>query len=319
MRIDLPVIIIIGPTAIGKTELSLQVAARFSGEIISVDSMQVYRYMDIGTAKPTAAQQARIPHHLIDIVDPDEDYTVASFIADTEKAIELIVGRDSTVMLVGGTGLYLRGLLAGVFAEDRVGTAAKAERDSIRAELKRRLREEGRRKLHAELAEADPVSAARIHPNDTQRLLRALEIYQQSGMPWSEHLAGQRQNEALLQFPGRKPLKLGLTCDRDVLYQRINKRVEIMLAQGLLNEVEMLLAKGYDQSLKPMQAIGYRHMVNYLNGNCDWDRAVALLARDTRHYAKRQYTWFNRDPEINWYHPGQHEEIMERVALYLKQ
>lgn len=300
-------IAMVGPTAIGKTALSLEIAAKYSCEIIGVDSMQVYRYMDIGTAKPSQEERDRVPHHLIDVVDPDEDYSVGRYIADAAQAIQTVQQNSRIPFLVGGTGLYLRGLTEGL-TELQTGSPA------VREELKKQLAEEGRQFLYNELVRVDPESAARIHPNDSQRLLRALEIYRTSGRPWSNHIEKGQKNNVL-----KNTLKIGLTCDRDVLYQRINKRTKLMIEQGLEQEVRMLLDRGFHAQLKSMQAIGYRHMVNYLAGKWSLDKTLELLARDTRHYAKRQYTWFKKDREIRWFQPEQQDELFRCIAVYLNE
>jgi tRNA dimethylallyltransferase len=309
-------LVLCGPTAVGKTELSLQIAERFSCEIIGVDSMQVYRHMDIGTAKPTAAERSRIPHYLIDIVDPDEDYTLGTFIKDAEAAIKAICSHKNIPLLTGGTGLYFRGLLNGVFDElvgpEKELTADKKKRETIRQDLRKRLAEEGSKKLHSEFAEFDPESAQRIHPNDAQRILRGLEIFYTTGIPWSKHLAN--QSEKNLSF---RALKIGLTRPRKELYTRIDQRVQHMAEQGLLSEVKNLLAMGFDDKLKSMQSIGYRHMINFIEGKWTWEQALELLARDTRHYAKRQYTWFNNDPEIIWHDVGETDKIFQDVENFI--
>jgi tRNA dimethylallyltransferase len=184
----------------------------------------------------------------------------------------------------------------------------------VREELKKQLAEEGRQFLYNELVRVDPESAARIHPNDSQRLFRALEIYRTSGRPWSNHIEKGQKNNVL-----KNTLKIGLTCDRDVLYQRINKRMKLMIEQGLEQEVRMLLDRGFHAQLKSMQAIGYRHMVNYLAGKWSLDKTLELLARDTRHYAKRQYTWFKKDREIRWFQPEQQDELFRCIAVYLNE
>jgi tRNA dimethylallyltransferase len=299
-------IALVGPTAIGKTELALAIAEKFSGEIIGVDSMQVYRYMDIGTAKPTIQERSRVPHHLIDVVDPDEDYSVGRYAEDAGQAIQLVLQNYHIPLLVGGTGMYLRGLLDGL-ADFQ--TADPAVRESLKQRLAER---DGRRQLYEELVRLDPKSAARIHPNDSQRLLRALEIYLTTGIPWSQHLQKGQKDKKLPDI-----LKIGLTCDRDVLFQRINNRVQQMIDQGLEGEVRTLLARGYHGDLKSMQAIGYRHMVNYLAGNWTFAKTVELLARDTRHYAKRQYTWFMNDPDVNWFQPAQLDGLIRAIEGFL--
>jgi len=297
----------VGPTAIGKTELSLAIAERFSCEIIGVDSMQVYRYMDIGTAKPTIEEQKRVPHHLIDVVDPDVDYSVGRYVDDAEQAIQIVEQNNHVPLLVGGTGMYLRGLVDGL-AEFQ--TTDPSVRENLKLSLAER---DGRQQLFNELVRLDPESAARIHPNDSQRLLRALEIYQTTGIPWSQHLLREQKDKKFQNI-----LKIGLTCDRDVLFGRINSRVGQMIDQGLEKEVRKLLAQGYHKNLKSMQAIGYRHMVHFLAGDWTFAETLELLARDTRHYAKRQYTWFRNDPEILWFQPSQGERIIRVIERYLR-
>ena len=298
-------IAIIGPTGVGKTALSLAVAQRFGCEIVSLDSMQVYRYMDIGTAKAGPEERALVPHHLLDVADPDEEYSVARYLADAATAMDGIRRRGGMPLLVGGTGLYLRALEEGLFEMPPCD-------ESIRQGVRERLEKEGGAALYAELARVDAVSAARIHPNDTYRLLRGLEIYEATGIPWSEHLCRGRQN-ALVS----NSLKIGLTWEREKLYDRINRRVGQMVSEGLLDEVRSLLDRGYGPELKPMQAIGYRHMVEHLQGVRDWDETLTLLARDTRRYAKRQYTWFRRDSAIHWLEPVRGEEILSLVEDFI--
>ena len=310
-------LILCGPTAVGKTELSLQIAERFSCEIIGVDSMQVYRHMDIGTAKPTAAERARIPHYLVDIVDPDEDYTLGTFIKDAEAAIQTIHSHDNIPILTGGTGLYIRGLLNGVFDGDFAGSEREPETnpnksDAIKKKLRNRLAEEGKEKLHNELAEFDPESAQRIHPNDAQRILRGLEIYYCTGIPWSKHLANQSAGN--LRYTA---LKIGLTRPRKELYARIDQRVLQMAELDLLSEVKKLIDMGFDKKLKSMQSIGYRHMINFIDGKWSWEQTLELLARDTRHYAKRQYTWFNNDPDIIWHDVRETDDIFAAFKDFL--
>jgi len=306
-QIGEPVLVLIGPTAIGKTTLSLSLAARFSCEIVGLDSMQIYRYMDIGTAKASPEERAFVPHHLIDIVNPDEEYHVARYVEDAAAACRQIIGRGKTPLLVGGTGLYLKGLEKGLFE-------IEAKDEAVRLKLKERLAEEGREALFADLVRCDPESAGRLHPNDTQRLLRALEIYQVTGKSWSAHLESQEQTPALTRV-----LKIGLLGEREALYGRINLRVRQMVEQGLLDEVRSLQEMGYSPELKSMQAIGYRHMANYLAGVWEWEEALALLARDTRRYAKRQLTWFGADPEVHWFAPEDEKGVAARVSEFFAQ
>ncbi|MBI5558810.1 MAG: tRNA (adenosine(37)-N6)-dimethylallyltransferase MiaA [Deltaproteobacteria bacterium] len=300
------IIVLAGPTAIGKTDLSLAMAEEFRCEIISMDSMQIYKYMDIGTAKPSLAERQRIIHHLIDFVDPAEQYNVARFAADAGDAMNRITGGNHLPMLVGGTGLYLKGLLRGIFTLPEVP-------GEIRENVLDILRTKGSEYLHRALAGIDPESAARIHPHDTQRLTRAMEIWQATGMTWSRHL--QQQNDLAAEQRGAfEVIKIGLNCARDVLYARINKRVTTMVEQGLLAEVEKLLARGYTRDLNSMQAIGYKHMVNYIDKVWQWDETLDYLARDTRRYAKRQLTWFGRDRDFVWFKPDE----ISRIRSFVK-
>lgn len=315
-----PAIILVGPTAIGKTAVAIEIARRFDAEIIGVDSMQVYRHMDVGTAKPTPAELREIPHHLIDIVEPDDPYNVARFVDDALAAVSRCRDQGRLPLLVGGTGLYLKGLLNGLFPEPVTAPGRQTEKDkeTTRQGLVEQLRHRGHQDLFAELQLLDPDSAARIHPRDTQRLVRALEIFHLTAEPWSKHLKRRNCMTALQQQLSVSALRLGLTADRQILYQRINQRVGLMMEQGFLQEVENLLAMGYDASLPAMQSIGYRHLVQYIKGDCDWQRTRELLARDTRRYAKRQYTWFNQDPGIIWFEISQQEELIRLVARYLE-
>ena len=309
LRITTPVVVLVGPTAVGKTALSLQIATEFGGEIISMDSMQVYRGMDIGTAKATPAERRQVAHHLIDIRDPDEQYHAASFVADTLTAIRAIADRGCIPLITGGTGLYLSALLYGLF--DTVeGTEA------IRASLQERLQREGREPLYRELQQVDPASAARIHPNDTQRLLRGLEIFQASGVPWSEHL--QRQQLAAPPPQFSRLLLLGLHCDRDLLIERISRRSRQMMSADFSAEVSGLLARGYGADLPSMQSIGYRHMAACLAGAWDRESATEALIVDTRRYAKRQRTWFRRYADLHWHDLGHLDETLVEVAEFLR-
>jgi len=299
-----PCIVLVGPTAIGKTELSLNIARKYDCEIVSVDSMQVYRYMDIGTAKASAQERTEIPHHLIDIVDPDENYDAARFVKDSLRAINDIHARGKTPLLTGGTGLYLRSLYEGLFQGVPVD-------ENIRQILRERLRSEGANKLHEELSLCDSISAKRIHKNDSQRLLRALEIFYSSGTPWSEHIKAHRKK--CFGKLEADTLKIGLTTDRQHLYERIDSRCAAMLNQGLEDEVRDLLARGYDRTLKVFGAIGYRHLLNYIEGHWSKEETIRLLARDTRRYAKRQYTWFSRISDLQWFDIEEKHRILRSV------
>ena len=305
--IDLPVVVLIGPTAIGKTTLALELADRFCCEIVSVDSMQVYRYMDIGTAKPSQEEQKRVVHHLIDIVDPDIQFDAAQFVKHTLSAINKIVSKGKIPLLTGGTGLYLKALVNGIFDHEL------ATDETIRANLIQQLESDGNLKMFEQLRKVDPETASRIHPNDYQRLLRALEIYQISGRPWSEHL--QDQPTPPVQF--KKILQLGLTCDRQLLYERIEERSKHMMQAGLIQEVEGLREMGYKSELSSMQSIGYRHVNNYIDGVWDMDETIRLLMRDTRRYAKRQMTWFGNTPALQWFDRNKTDDVVINTDKWL--
>jgi tRNA dimethylallyltransferase len=302
-----PIIVVVGPTAIGKTNLSLAIAEKYNCEIVSLDSMQVYRYMDIGTAKVSIEEQQRVPHHLIDVVNPDEHYDANCFVNDTLNALRDIYSRDRVPLITGGTGLYLKALLEGLFD----GVTNNPE---LREKLRQRLDQEGSSKLHKELEIIDPESAVKIHLNDSHRLLRALEIYYNTGKTWTEHINRQAKNKNKSQF--ENILKIGLTCERDALYKRINRRTSLMLEAGLREEVLELLKQGYGRDLKPMQAIGYRHMIEHLLDMSPISETESLLARDTRRYAKRQYTWFKK-MNVDWVDVSETEKIYGKIDAFL--
>ena len=302
-----PVLILVGPTAIGKTALSLTLADRYECEIVSVDSMQVYRYMDIGTAKPSLEEQERVAHHLIDIVDPDKQFDAAQFVKYALAAIDLITGAGKIPLLTGGTGMYLKALLKGLFDFET------SSDPSVRENLANRLEKEGPAKLFDQLREVDPVTADRIHPNDTQRLLRAMEIYMMSGKPWSEYLKDQPAPPVIFN----RLMQIGLTCDRQQLYERIEQRSKIMIQEGLIEEVEGLRKMGYTSDLTSMQSIGYRHANNYIDGLWDMDEMMRLLVRDTRRYAKRQLTWFGNDPKLKWFERNAAEDVIQIIDTWL--
>ena len=304
-----PVLMLVGPTAIGKTALSLQIADEFDCEIISMDSMQVYRYMDIGTAKATREEQQRVRHHLIDIVDPDEQYNAARFMADTLAAVEGISSRGKIPLITGGTGLYLSSLNNTLFKEPHV-------KNEIRARLKNRLAEEGREVLFAELQQHDAQTAARVHGHDTQRILRGLEIFLSTGITWSEHIRQQHLTCHKPLFP--RQLQLCLSCEREELYRRINLRTQMIMQAPFHNEVVGLLNKGYDGSLASMQSLGYRHMVNHLRGEWSLSEATELLARDTRHFAKRQLTWFRSRKELYQIERTEIDFILKLIDEFLR-
>jgi tRNA dimethylallyltransferase len=299
-----PCLVLVGPTAIGKTDLSLTLARRYDCEIISVDSMQIYRHMDIGTAKASISERSEIPHHLIDIVDPDENYDAVKFARDGLQAIQDIHSRGKIPLLTGGTGLYLRALLEGIFPGVPVN-------EEIRQTLKDRILTDGTSKLHEELSVCDSSSALKIHKNDTQRILRALEVFYVTGIPWSEHIAHHKKSLEGSLFTNT--LQIGLTTDRQKLYQRINRRCDQMIESGLEEEVRKLLAMGYTRDLNALGSIGYRHILNFIDGYWTKEESVRLLTRDTRRYAKRQYTWFSKVSSLLWFDVEERQSILNTI------
>ncbi len=294
---------LVGPTAVGKTAVALELAARLGAEIINADSLQVYRELEIGTAKPTPAERAQVTHHLIDVVDPPEPYDAARYCQEGRQILGDLHRRGVPPLVVGGTGLYLKALLSGLFAE---GEPPAGVRDRLRRELGAL----GLPALYQRLLHLDPASAARLHPHDTYRIIRALEVLGATGRPLSEFIAAHRFADAPFTV-----LKLGLTLPREELNRRIELRAEVMLAQGWLEEVEGLLSR-YPPDLKPLQALGYRHLINHLTGRWSLEEALTLLTRDTRRYAKRQLTWFSSDPEIRWFHPDRIEAMAAVLAEF---
>lgn len=298
---ELPIILLAGPTGVGKTALSLDLASRLSTEIVNADSMQVYRFMDIGTAKPTAAERARVPHHLLDVVDPDEPFDAAAYADLARRTVAGLHRQGKIPLVVGGTGLYMKVLTRGICQGPIVDPA-------VRLDLKRRLEAEGIASLHAELKSADAVLGASLHPNDRQRILRALEVFRSTGRPLSDWQASHRFEQAL--YP---TVKLFLHRDREELYQRINRRVIEMMESGFLDEVRGLLRMGYGPELKPMQSLGYRQLALHLVSGLPLEAAVEEIQRETRRYAKRQLTWFRGDPELHWMDADDAEAAMAWV------
>ncbi|MEW6447252.1 MAG: tRNA (adenosine(37)-N6)-dimethylallyltransferase MiaA [Bacillota bacterium] len=302
-----PLLVIAGPTATGKSAVAIEVALRVNGEIVSADSMMVYRGMDIGTAKPTPAERRGVPHHLIDVVDPDEDFSVAAFQKLARESIREINERGRLPVLAGGTGLYIRAVIEGFRLP---GGADK--------ELRRRLTEEGKRygvsRLHERLRAVDPEAAARIHPNNLKRVIRAIEVYYQTGTPIS--LAASSAE------PGYDALLIGLYLERQELYRRIEARVDAMIAAGLVDEVRRLIAGGLRRDATAMQALGYKEIAAYLAGEISFEEAVRLLKRNTRRFAKRQFTWFKRDKRIHWLNVADFpstEALAEEIAVRVKE
>ncbi len=284
-----PLVILVGPTAVGKTAASIGLAKALNGEIISGDSMQVFRGLDIGTAKITASEMAGIPHHLLDIKEPWEAFSVAEFKERADAAIVQIAGRGKMPILVGGTGFYINSVLYDYhFGE--------ADSDlAYRQQLQQYVTQHGKEALWKLLNKQDPKSAQRLHSNDTKRVMRALEVLHVTGIPASE-----RQQTVDRQAMRYQAAYLALNLPRDILYQRINQRVDLMIAQGLEQEVRQALAQGVPKDALSMTSLGYRQMIQYLDGEISLEKAIDLIKRDTRHFAKRQLTWFRHDPNIQW-------------------
>ncbi len=299
------IIVICGPTGIGKTTAAIKAAMCFSGEIVNADSMQIYRYMNIGTAKPTRSEQDAVLHHMIDIVDPDEQFDAADFSLKARCTIDNLRKKNILPFVVGGTGFYIKALLHGLF---RAGPAD----NKILTRLKEEAVKYGSSSLHSRLDTIDPKAAQKIHPNDTFRIVRALETFESTGKKISDHQKKHNFKENIFEV-----LKIGLRMDRDLLYERINRRVDIMLESGLLEEVNMLLDKGYHEGLKAMQSLGYRHIIQFIKGNISWEETVRLFKRDTRRYAKRQLTWFKADPEIIWLDPAETDKAARLIKKFI--
>lgn len=282
-------IILTGPTAVGKTKASIGLAKAVDGEIISADSMQVYRHMDIGSAKIKPEEMEGIPHHLIDVLEPDDEFHVVKFQQLAKKAMREIWERGHIPIVTGGTGFYIQALLYDIDFDEN------EKEDACRKELEAYAKEHGAEALHEKLAFVDPASAEMIHPNNIKRVIRALEFYEQTGKRISEHNETQRQRESPYAFA-----YFVLTDDRAHLYERINRRVDQMIEEGLVNEVQALKDKGYTKQLVSMQGLGYKEILDYLDGNCTLEEAIYTIKRDTRHFAKRQLTWFKRERDVIW-------------------
>jgi tRNA dimethylallyltransferase len=284
-----PLIVLTGPTAVGKSALSIELAKAVNGEIISADSMQVYRHMNIGSAKVTEGEMEGIPHHLIDVLEPWEEFNVAVFQKMAKKAVKEIYERGRIPIIVGGTGFYIQALLYDIDFTDN------GEDKSIRQELELMVETEGPEKLHEILKEIDPVAAEEIHENNVKRVIRAIEYYRQTGERISEHNKREKQRKSPYNV-----LYYVVNTDRDILYERIDRRVDQMLENGLVEEVRSLKAMGCTRDLVSMQGLGYKEILGYLEGEMSLEEAVYVLKRDTRHFAKRQITWFKREREVRW-------------------
>ncbi len=290
--------IISGPTAVGKSDISIEVAKRLDGEIINADSMQVYKGMDIGTAKLTAEQREVVPHHLFDVCDPRDDFDAATYKRLADKCIEDITGRGKLPILVGGTGFYIQAVLYDI-------DFSAAEPDTVyRDELWKLADEGGAEQLHKMLEKEDAKAADDIHPNNIKRVIRALEYIHTTGELFSAHNSMQREKESPYSFHYAV-----LTSPRDVLYERIDKRVDMMLEAGLVDEVRALIDRGVSPGCTSMQGLGYKEIAAYIRGEITFDEAVYILKRDSRHYAKRQLTWFKREKCLMYYDRTAYESI----------
>ncbi|MEN6374202.1 MAG: tRNA (adenosine(37)-N6)-dimethylallyltransferase MiaA [Smithella sp.] len=302
----LPLVIINSPTATGKTKLAIGLALSLGGEIISADSLQVYRYLDIGTAKPTVEERDKVKHHLIDVVDPDEEFNAAIF---TERATEIIDNlaiSGKPVFVAGGTGLYIRALTRGIIETPKVDESIRNYYRNLRDLL-------GREHLYNLLRQRDKEAALRLNPNDSVRVIRALEVLEQTG----ESIVAIQKRHSFRES-NYTTYKIGLKLDRDELKRRIAARTDTMIAAGLLDEVEGVLARGYGENLKPLQSLGYKQIIDFIKGRCDWEKAVEQIKHETWLYAKRQMTWFAADKEIEWFAPEMSDKIIEKVTSFLK-
>ena len=295
-------VVITGPTAVGKTKLSIELAKQIGGEIISADSMQVYKYMNIGTDKISPDKMGGVPHHLIDFLDPHDDFNVFIFQKLVKEAITDIAKRGKVPIIVGGTGFYIQAVLYDIdFTETD-------EDESYRHELEERARTEGVHVLHEELKAVDPESAEAIHENNSKRVIRALEYYKKTGKKISQHNTEQHGRTSPYDFK-----YFVLTDDRSVLYSRIEKRVDQMIEEGLEREVKKLLSMDIPRDATSMQGLGYREMIGYLEGEYDLERAVYLIKRNTRHFAKRQLTWFKRERDVIWIDKQEFDRDDEKI------
>ena len=297
------IICVVGPTASGKTRLAVQLAKAYDGEVVSCDSMQIYRHMDIGTAKPTPEEMEGIPHHMIDCVEPGEDFSVGKYVQLADRCVQQILSCGKMVVIAGGTGLYADSLIAG-------RTFAPVPQTGKREALEAQLRQAGGEAMLQKLRAVDPDAAARLHPADEKRIIRALEIYAETGRTITQH------NLDTQQLPPRyRPVWIGLDyLDRAVLYRRIDLRVDLMLQAGLLDEIRALLARGIDPRTTAMQAIGYKEFFDALEGRSTLEAAAALCKQRSRNYAKRQLTWFRRNPQLHWLRLTGEEDFAQILA-----
>ncbi|MBI4402344.1 MAG: tRNA (adenosine(37)-N6)-dimethylallyltransferase MiaA [Nitrospirae bacterium] len=307
-----PLVVVVGPTAVGKSQVAILLAKALGTDVLTADSRQVYRGMDIGTDKPSLVEREGVPHRLIDLVEPDQPFNVGEYRRHAVAEVERLHRSQKLPLVVGGTGLYVRALVRGLWA----GPPADW---GFRERLMQEAHLRGPEHLHRQLSRVDPESAGRLHPHDQVKIIRALEVHHLSGRP----LSGAHREHAFAEAPFA-PLLIGLARDREALYRRIEARVESQLARGLVRETQGLLAQGYGRHLGSMKGLGYRQIAGYLAGDYPYEEAVRRLKRDTRHFAKRQLTWFRKEPGITWLSVGEQEpmegaaaRIMELVARFL--
>lgn len=302
-----PLVILTGPTAVGKTALSIALAKAIGGEIISADSMQVYRHMDIGSAKITSEEMAGVPHHLIDVLEPAQEFNVVVFQKLAKQAAGEIYSRGHIPILVGGTGFYIQALLYDIdFTENDEDTA-------LRQSLEEQARREGPEALYERLRAVDPESCESIHAHNIKRVIRAIEFYEKTGKKISEHNREQRQNASPYNFA-----YFVLTDSRDRIYQRINERVDLMMAHGLVEEVRALRESGCHRDMVSMQGLGYKEILSALEGEISMEEAVYLIKRDTRHFAKRQLTWFRREKEVTWIDKTVFDQNSQNILKFMR-
>ena len=301
-----PLIILTGPTAVGKTSLSIRLAKAVDGEIISADSMQIYKHMDIGSAKVTKEEMDGVPHHLIDLLEPWEECNVVTFQQLAKTALEEIASRGRVPIVAGGTGFYIQALLYDIDFKDN------EEGGAIRRELEAEAEEKGGAYLHGLLEEVDPESARAIHPNNLKRVIRALEYYRQTGETISAHNEEERKKESPYEF-----FYYVLNTDRQVLYDRIDRRVDEMVKAGLIDEVQRLKSMGCTRQMVSMQGLGYKEILDYLEDRCTLEEALYVLKRDTRHFAKRELTWYRRERQVRWLNLPDFENNQDKVLEHI--
>jgi len=299
------VIVIVGPTCSGKTNLSLEIAERINSEIISADSRQIYKHLDIGTAKPSISELEKVKHHFIDELDPKEDFNVSIFTVRARDIIRKLIDNNKLPIIVGGSGLYIKAVIDGI-------TVSVDTNIEIRTELLELRQKYGNEYLYNKLEEVDKISASKMLPQNWKRVMRALEVYRLTGKPiWQHHQSVERTDEF-------NCLQVGLLWDRKTLYKNIEKRVDEMIELGLIKEVKNLIDSGYSKSLNALNTVGYKEIIQYLNSEISLDRAIELIKRNTRHYAKRQMTWFNKDKRITWYQINQKSDLHDVCEKILK-